>query len=93
MEVDHIDRDRLNYRRTNLRVFRKTQGANPQNKPSYHGSSSAYRGVSWHKGTQKWMAYVKTQGRVTYLGVFTSEQEAAEAARAGRQRLLPFAVD
>ena len=52
-----------------------------------------YRGVSWHKKTQKWMAYVKAEGRIHYLGVFNSEQAAAGAARQGRERLLPYAVD
>jgi hypothetical protein len=93
MEVDHIDRNRLNCRRTNLRVHRKATGANAQNKPSYHATSSAHRGVSWHKKTQKWMAYVKSAGVNHYLGVFASEHEAAEVARAARERLLPFAVD
>ena len=41
-------------------------------------SSSAYKGVCFHKKSMKWCAqiYIKKQ---THLGLFASEREAAEA--------------
>jgi hypothetical protein len=91
VEGDHINRNTLDDRRANLRALPK--GVNSQNKPSYAGSSSQYRGVSWRKRRHKWSAGLETNGKSIHLGNFDTELEAAEAARAGRARLLPFAVD
>ena len=86
---DHIDRDRLNCRRSNLRIV--TRAGNVQNKGSYQGSTSRFRGVCWDRG--KWVASLHVNGKHVNLGRFDDEQAAAEAARAGRARLLPFSVD
>lgn len=90
-QADHTDRDRLNNTRSNLRVV--THAQNGQNKSKQAGTSSRYRGVSWHKGGRKWMAEVEVQGKKTYLGLFTDEERAGEAAREARKRILPFATD
>lgn len=90
LEGDHIDRNTLNDRRNNLRSLPK--GKNMQNFPSMGGSSS-YRGVSWFKRTRKWRAQVQVDGRTVYVGYFRNEQEAANAARLARARLLPYSVD
>jgi hypothetical protein len=89
--TDHINRDRLDNRRANLRALLKA--SNPQNVPSYRGASSQYRGVSWMKRNRKWIAYVQIEGKQHYLGLFVSEDEAASAAKAARVRLLPYATD
>ena len=91
LEVDHRDRDRLNNRRQNLRVLPK--GRNQQNTTSAKGTSSQYRGVHWNKRRQKWRAALTTNGRYMHLGSFTSELQAAEAVKAARLRLMPYAVD
>lgn len=90
-EGDHIDRDPLNNRRGNLRPL--TLAGNLQNKPSYRGSTSPYRGVSWNRRQQQWHAQIQVSGKKMHLGYFTDELEAAEAARAARARLMPYAVD
>lgn len=91
LEADHIDHDTLNNRRGNLRVL--THDEQMQNRRSFAGASSRFRGVSWFKESGKWMAYVSVKGKRTHLGLFTDEQEAAEVARAARARLMPVAVD
>jgi hypothetical protein len=90
-DVDHKDRDRLNNRRSNLRVI--TKAGNRQNMPGVVTASSRYRGVSWHRHTAKWRAYVCSDGKYRHLGLFTDEVEAAEAARAARLRLLPYSIE
>lgn len=90
-EGDHINRDRLDCRRSNLRALPRR--ANSQNQPSFSGSTSKYRGVHWSKSYRKWAAVVVANGEQHRLGYFGSEEEAAEVARAGRARLLPYAVD
>jgi hypothetical protein len=88
---DHINRDHLDNRRTNLRKIQKHLSS--QNQPSHAGSSSSYRGVTWNKRQRKWQASVKASGRYFYLGLFTDESEAARVAQRARLRLLPGAVD
>jgi hypothetical protein len=90
MEGDHINRNRLDNRRTNLRAVPKA--GNRHNVPG-NGGSSQFRGVSWDRRLGKWVASVKADGKRHHLGVFSDEIEAAEAAKAGRSRYLPYAVD
>jgi hypothetical protein len=89
--ADHINRDRLDNRRANLRAV--TRKANAQNISPNPGASSSYRGVSWHTDTGKWMAYVGVDGKLKYLGLFQDEREAADVARDARRELLPYAID
>lgn len=91
MDGDHINRDRLDNRRSNLRSLPK--GANAQNQSSNAGSSSRHRGVSWDTGTGKWRAYVGSNGKTTFLGLFTEEREAAVVARAARLAMLPYTIE
>ena len=91
LKGDHIDRDKLNCRRSNLRIVPHV--GNMQNVPSHAGSSSSFRGVHWDKAHQKWQAQINTNGKSTYIGLFENEADAAEAARDARQRLMSFAVD
>lgn len=90
-EGDHINRQRLDNRLSNLRAVPKA--GNRQNTPGIRTATSQYRGVSWDKRLKRWAANVKANGVKHALGFFTDELEAAEAARAGRARLLPYAVD
>lgn len=90
IEGDHINRDRLDCRRVNLRAI--PHAGNRQNHPS-RGGTSSHRGVSWIQRSQKWMAYIQVQGQTTSLGLYMTEDEAATAARAARARLMPYATD
>jgi hypothetical protein len=91
LEGDHINLDKLDNRRNNLRVVTRPQSA--QNKPSYAGGSSQYRGVAWSKSAKLWVASCNVGGKRVYMERFGSELEAAEAARAARARYLPFATN
>lgn len=88
-EVDHVNRDRLDNRRGNLRIV--PHAANVQNCTEYRGSRSSYRGVDWHRG--RWRARVQVNGKSVEVGHFPTEETAAEAARDARLRLLPYATD
>lgn len=90
-EGDHIDRNPLNCRRSNLRAL--PPGKNRQNQSSHERSTSTYRGVSWDNNRSKWMACVKVHGATVHLGRFDSEVEAGAAAATARLQLLPYAVD
>ena len=45
--------------------------------PKKGGSSSKFRGVSWHKAGQKWQAKINIDGKLTRLGFFDDEETAA----------------
>ncbi len=81
-QVDHINRDRLDNRRSNLRVV--TSGEQGQNRSGERNTSSQYRGVSLHKASGKWRAYGTVAGHTTHIGVFANEEQAAAAAAAWR---------
>lgn len=84
---DHINRNRLDNRRCNLRVV--TPSGSSQN-VSGRGHSR-YRGV--YPMRDRWQARVKFEGVVHHLGTFDSEAEAAAVAHAKRLELMPFYVD
>jgi len=78
IEVDHINGNRLDNRRSNLRFA--TRGENIFNqRKRLRKTTSQYKGVYWNKGDSMWMARIQAKGNCIYLGNFRSEQEAALA--------------
>lgn len=75
-EVDHIDGNRLNNCRSNLRLATKSQ--NMWNRKKQKGSSK-YKGVHWSKRYSKWVAQIRVNKRSVYLGAFVNEDDAAQA--------------
>lgn len=47
--------------------------------PRLRTHSSQYTGVTWHRKLGKWQAAIGIAGKNHYLGVFTSEEDAARA--------------
>ncbi len=76
-EVDHIDHDGLNNRRSNLRPATRSQ--NSRNMGSPTGARTPYKGVGWHSRDQSWRAYISIDRRQISLGYFATEEEAARA--------------
>ncbi len=76
-DIDHKDRDGLNNCKENLRPATAAQNAANYRRTSV--STSVFRGVSWHKRRNKWVAHIKVDGRQKHLGVFDDEFEAALA--------------
>jgi hypothetical protein len=87
--ADHINGVRLDNRRTNLRVV--TMLENGQNKPSFKGSTSKYRGVSWWTPYSKWRVQVMVAGHRTFLGAFEDEDEAGRVAAEFYAKHVPHA--
>ncbi len=90
LTVDHINRNRLDNRRENLRVV--TYAQNMQNRPSHAGASSPYRGVSWSKAQRLWVAHARIDKVLHHIGSFADEVEAARAAQAYRDEHMPYAL-
>ncbi len=88
LQADHINRDRLDNRRANLRAVTASQ--NRHNQGSRPGSSSTHRGVSWSEKRGRWEASVNVNGRAHFLGRFADELDAARVASEFRREHMPF---
>lgn len=77
--IDHINGIRSDNRVENLRECSNQQ--NQFNRKSLPKSTSKYKGVSWYNSNQKWIAQYRFNGKRNYIGIFETEEEAAEAYR------------
>lgn len=77
MFVDHINHNKLDNRRCNLRICTETQ--NNMNKCFDSRNTSGYKGVSWHKSARKWFAYIRFNKQRLNIGFFDDPVEAAHA--------------
>jgi hypothetical protein len=75
--VDHISGDTLDNRRENLRFC--TAGQNTYNSNKQQGTSSRYKGVTFHKQHQKWYAAIRKDNKNVPIGLFDTERDAAKA--------------
>lgn len=73
--VDHANGDTLDNRRANLRTCTTTQNA--ANMGPHRGRQ--FKGVSWHKASKKWRAYLRDSYRQVSLGYYDTPEEAARA--------------
>ena len=79
VEVDHIDGNKLNNQKSNLRFA--TDCENKRNQKIYRNNTSGIKGVSWHKGHNRWTAHIGVNGRKIWLGHFRDREDAAKCYR------------
>ena len=77
VQVDHINHDKFDNRKQNLRVVSPQQNA--YNKNVYKNNESGYTGVHLYKPTGKYMAYIKADGKRKHLGYYKPVEEAYTA--------------
>lgn len=75
--VDHVDRNRLNNRRSNLRIATSLQNGHNQGKR--RAGTSHYKNVYRDAGRGKWAAYINYDGTRMMIGRYDDEVEAAYA--------------
>ena len=75
--VDHINGDKLDNTRENLRLANKSQ--NNSNRGKSNNNTSGYKGVYWHKAGQKWGASIGVNNKNKHLGLFESIEKAVHA--------------
>lgn len=73
--TDHINRDKLDNRKANLRTCEPR--FNNVNIPAHKRNKSGYKGVSWFKRDKVWTAQICVKGKRINLGRFTDIKAAA----------------
>jgi HNH endonuclease len=82
MQIDHVDRDKLNNRRKNIKFATFAQN-------NLNSERSDNSGISYHSYSGKYQAYVWENGKQTYLGLFITKELAraqVEARKLMRKR-------
>ena len=75
--VDHIDGDKGNCRRSNMRLCSQTE--NNRNIGLQENNQSGYKGVHWASDRGKWRADITVDRKHIHLGSFDSPTKAAQA--------------
>ena len=77
-EIDHINYNRRDNRKNNLRICNRSQNA--RNQKLRVDNSSGYKGVYWNKEKGLWQAQMRNENKkMSYLGRFKTKEEAALA--------------
>jgi hypothetical protein len=90
VDVDHIDDDPLNNRRSNLRIASRFQ--NLGNTRRRADNTSGFKGVSWSNRFRYWVASIGYAGAKRHLGCYPTAEQAAHAYdEAAREMFGEFA--
>lgn len=75
--VDHIYHKKYDNRKSQLRVATSSQNQMNRNIPIQN--KSGFRGISWHKKKNAWIAQIGLNGKLKYLGIFKDFSDAIKA--------------
>lgn len=76
-EVDHVNGNKLDNRKENLRVVIHSE--NQRNKGKSKNNTSGFKGVNWNKKAGRWIANIKINKNRLYLGSFLDKKLAYQA--------------
>ena len=79
--TDHINRNKLDNRKSNLRTVTKSENA--INTKLNSNNASGYKGIYWDKFTNKWRAEIKIFYKKISLGRFLNLEDAILARKEG----------
>lgn len=82
LEVDHINQDRLDNRKENLRLVTKSQ--NGMNRGPTKKNKSGYKGIHWDEINKKWSVHVNANKKMVFFGRYKSLKEAIIACNKAR---------
>jgi hypothetical protein len=85
LQVDHINNDGLDNRRSNLRFASNAQ--NHANMKMSTKNKSGFKGVCWLKERRRWLASITVNQTTHYLGHFKDPLDAARAYDAKAREL------
>lgn len=84
--LDHKDRTRSNNAIANLRPATPSQ--NSANSKVSVLNTSGFKGVSWNKPRELWIAWIRSDGLNRYLGGYPTKEEAAAAYQAASRLIF-----
>lgn len=74
--IDHINGDKTDNRKSNLRFCNAAE--NSANRGKQINNTSGYKGVTWSKNRNKWIAQIVSNGNYYNLGAYNCKHEAAK---------------
>jgi len=77
LEVDHINGNGLDNRRSNLRLATRAQ--NQHNRGLNRNNKSGFKGVVWYPRYNKWLSVIIVDGQRKHLGYFSELEDAVAA--------------
>ena len=83
-QLDHINGIKSDNRLDNLREVSNQE--NQRNMPVRKNNSSGVNGVRWHKGAEKWVAFIVVDRKSLHLGSFDTIEEAAKARQEANKK-------
>lgn len=86
LETDHINGNKLDNRRSNLRTA--THAENNMYKKKQKNNTSGYKGVSWHKTLKYWTGYIRHNQKRILLGYFKTKEDAARSYNKAAKELF-----
>jgi len=81
-QVDHINRNKLDNRRENLRLCSNLDNSKNRGVHRTHNGkpkTSLFKGLCWNKDRRKWQSGIQVDGKRQHLGLFVNEMDAAIA--------------
>lgn len=87
LHTDHINGNKLDNRKSNLRIVTASQNHMNRRKDSRKGLSTSLKGASYHKLSKKWRARIKVGDRQISLGYYDTDREAHLAYRKAAEEL------
>ena len=85
--IDHVDRDPLNNKLSNLRLLSHSE--NNHNEKVRSTNTSGTPGVYWDRDKRRWRAFIGVGGRRLNLGRFKDFNEAARARTKAEEVYFP----
>lgn len=78
-QIDHANGDPTDNRFCNLRLATRSQNQMNRGPDRTRSNRGKYKGVWWHKRRSLWRVAIRANGKVTHLGFFKTQEEAARA--------------
>jgi hypothetical protein len=77
--VDHINHNIIDNRKENLRIVTNSQ--NQHNRKIGRNNKSGHKGVNWQKAVNRWVAKIRIDYKVIWLGSFDNIEDAIKARK------------
>lgn len=77
--IDHRDGNRSNNNVENLQIVTHRENTSTCYRANEDSFSSEFIGITYHKQTDRWLAQIRLNSKLIYLGLFNNEIDAAKA--------------